>query len=546
MIEADFLVIGSGIAGLIFALDVAESGSVIILSKKGPNEGNTLYAQGGIASVTSENDSFSSHIKDTLVCGADLCHPDVVELVISNAPDAINKLNQLGVVFDKASNSSGNSPTYSLGQEGGHSARRILHAGDSTGAEIQHKLYDRASNHKNIKFLSDYIAIDLIKENKVVKGAYALRTTTGDIDTFSAKITMLATGGAGKVYLYTSNPDVATGDGIAMAYRAGAEIGNMEFIQFHPTCLYHPKAKSFLLTEALRGEGGKLFNLKNERFMPRYHAQEELAPRDIVARAIDAEMKSSGDDFVQLDISHRDPEFIKQRFPNIYARCLEYGYDLTKDKIPVVPAAHYCCGGVKTDQNGKTTLENLYCTGESAFTGLHGANRLASNSLLEAIVFAKLAAVESKKLVTQIPFAQNLREWDSRDTITSKEEVLVTYFWDEVRRLMWNLVGIVRSDKRLQLAKNRIAMIRSEVREYYWKFKVTSDLLELRNIIQIAEIIINSAAYRTESRGLHFNLNHPSTDNENWKIDTICVRDMNKTLQIHKKPVPTASAIVNK
>jgi L-aspartate oxidase len=407
-------------------------GSVTVLSKDEPVEGNTLYAQGGIASVTSPEDSFESHVRDTLECGAGLCHRDVVELVVRSAPKTIEHLTELGTNFDRDPKAE-NGGKYQLGREGGHSERRILHSGDHTGADIQRALFERASKHPNITFCPQSVAIDFIlrtpKPESIdgeVLGVYALDRKTGKINAFSAGLTLLAAGGMGKVYLYTSNPDVATGDGIAMAYRAGAIIANMEFIQFHPTCLYHPRAKSFLLTEALRGEGARLITIRGERFMSKYHQMEELAPRDIVARAIDDQMKRSGDDFVLLDISHRDAEFIKSRFPTVYAKAKEFGFDLTKEPVPVVPAAHYCCGGVKTDLWGRTNLARLDCAGEAASTGLHGANRLASNSLLEAMVFAERAAQHTKTCWKDFPKPGPVPEWDPLDTTKSSEEVLVS------------------------------------------------------------------------------------------------------------------------
>jgi L-aspartate oxidase len=533
--STDFLVIGSGIAGLIFALDAAEVGTVTVLCKEDPVEGNTYYAQGGIASVTGPDDSFESHIRDTLECGAGICHPDIVELVVRHAPESIRHLAELGTHFDRASE--GTIQPYELGREGGHSARRILHSGDSTGAEIQRAILKRALAHPKITLLPYHVAIDFITaadtratSGREVLGVYALDKSSGQVEAFAARLTMLAAGGVGKVYLYTSNPEVATGDGIAMAFRAGAHVANMEFIQFHPTCLYHLHARSFLLTEALRGEGAILKTVKNERFMPQYHPMAELAPRDIVARAIDDQMKRSGDDFVLLDISHREAEFIQRRFPTIYARTKELGIDITREPIPVVPAAHYCCGGVQTDNFGRTTLSRLYCAGESACTGLHGANRLASNSLLEAMVMAERAAADARLALPGLS-QPSVPEWDPLNTVKSSEEVLVSYFWDEVRRLMWNLVGIVRSDKRLELAKSRIALIKEEVRDYYWRFSVTSDFIELRNIIQVAEIIIHSAQCRRESRGLHYNLNCPRPD-EAWKCDTLVQLGQNGSPQL--------------
>ena len=522
MISSDFLVIGSGIAGLIYALDVAEHGSVTVLCKAEAIEGNTQYAQGGIASVTDPNDSFEAHIQDTLICGAGLCHEDIVRLVVTDANHVIDRLTAAGAQFDQ-NDANG---SYQLGQEAGHSARRILHVGDATGAEIIRAVYARANAHPRIKVLTHHIAIDLVAREEAgqpreVIGAYALDKRTGAVVALKARATLIATGGVGKVYLYTSNPDVATGDGIAMAYRAGATLGNMEFIQFHPTCLYHPAAKSFLLTEALRGEGAILRTVGGERFMSRYHPAAELAPRDIVARAIDDVMKKSGDEYVLLDISHRDADFIQTRFPTIYSRTKEFGFDITKAPVPVVPAAHYCCGGIRTDAWGRTDLTRLYCAGEAAFTGLHGANRLASNSLLEAIVFAERAAKQTIAELSQLSVPAAFPEWDPVGSVKSPEEVFVSYTWDEVRRIMWNLVGIVRSDKRLEGAKRRIQLIKEEVREYYWRYQVSSDLIELRNILHIAEVIIAAAANRRESRGLHWSIDCPVADGDASPRDTL-------------------------
>lgn len=518
MNKSDFLVIGSGIAGLMYALNVAEHGSVDVLCKNEPTEGSTRYAQGGIASVTSPLDSFESHIQDTLEAGAGICDKKVVELVVKNAPQQIEHLISLGTQFDKNLSSD----NYQLGQEGGHSARRILHARDATGAEIQRAVLEKVQGHPNIRIHTHCLAIDLIKDkDQSIIGAYVLEKSSGKISTFVARTTMLATGGVGKVYLYTSNPDIATGDGIAMAYRAGAEIANMEFIQFHPTCLFHAKAKSFLITEAMRGEGARLLTSDGKEFMQAYDKRGELAPRDIVARAIDAKMKETGADHLFLDISHRDKNFIIDRFPTIYAKLKDFGINITKEAIPIVPAAHYCCGGVKSDADGRTNLARLYVAGESACTGLHGANRLASNSLIEALVFASRAATHTIKNLESYNLPKSSKPWDYLDCKKSDEAVLVSHFWDEARRTMWNLVGIVRNDKRLKLAKKRIASIKEEVRDYYWRFNVTSDLVELRNILQIAELIINSALMRKESRGLHFNLDYPARDDVNWARDTV-------------------------
>jgi L-aspartate oxidase len=528
--KTDFLVIGSGIAGLVYALKVAALGKVTVLCKNMPTESSTRYAQGGIASVSSPLDSFQSHIQDTLDAGAGLCHEEIVELLVREGPIRVQELIDLGTNFDK-NDTDGD---YKLGQEGGHSVRRILHAGDATGAEIQRAILAEANSNPNIELLASHIAIDLITsnhtaENKEVIGAYVLDENSGAVKTFSAKNTMLATGGVGKVYLYTSNPVVATGDGIAMAYRAGAKIANMEFIQFHPTCLYHPQAHSFLITEAMRGEGAILKRSDGYCFMPDYHEKAELAPRDIVARAIDDQMKRFGDDYVYLDISHKSKDFIIDHFPTIYARLNELGIDCSKDPIPVVPAAHYCCGGVLSDRHGRTNLKRLYTAGETAWTGVHGANRLASNSLLEALVFAHRAADDARENVLPLPSPEVPEPWDNLGTGQSTEEVVVSHTWDEVRRTMWNLVGIVRSDSRLMLAQRRVSRAAEEIRDYYWKFRVTSDLIELRNLIQVADLIIRSASHRKESRGLHFTSDYPDRDDEHWNRDTILQQDQEST-----------------
>ncbi|MDD2943123.1 MAG: L-aspartate oxidase [bacterium] len=509
MVSADFLVIGSGIAGLTFALKAAEHGSVAILCKREMQEGNTLYAQGGIASVTNPEDSFASHVTDTLQAGAGLCDPAAVNFVIERGPLAIKNLVANGTNFDKIDASS----NYDLAKEGGHSRRRILHSGDSTGAEIEHNLVTCAQAKHPIRVFEHHVAIDLIldKASGEVSGAYALSVENQRVETFAAKITVLATGGAGKVYKYTSNSDVATGDGIAMAHRAGAEIRNMEFFQFHPTVLYHPQEKSFLITEAMRGEGAKLITLAGERFMPGYHPLAELAPRDVVARAIDAEMKKNGDDYVLLDITHQPADFIRRRFPTIYSRLLELGIDITEEAIPVVPAAHYCCGGIVSDLKGRTTLPRLYAIGECACTGLHGANRLASNSLLEALVLGDAAATDAVEQLPLVITNDDPPNWNDLETSVSSEEVLVSHSWDEVRMLMWNLVGIVRSNKRLKYAKRRIDLVNEEVKNYYWNYRITPDLIELRNIITVADLIIGAAIERKESIGLHYNSDYSGT-----------------------------------
>lgn len=513
--DFDFLVIGGGIAGMTYALEVARHGSVAILFKKSHTESSTAWAQGGIAAVQDKDDSFDSHISDTIKAGAGLVNPEIARIVITEGPQRVQELIERGADFDKQENGK----YYSLHKEGGHSCRRILHNSDATGWEIQKTLLEAADKEKNIQFFAEHSAIDLIttkklnpetKENYIL-GVYVL-TPDNSIKVFTAKKIMLATGGAGKVYLYTSNPDVATGDGIAMCYRAGLSVANMEFFQFHPTCLFHSKAKSFLITEAIRGEGGKLTRINAEPFMQKYHAMQELAPRDIVARAIDNEMKTHGEDYVLLDISHRGAEFVKKHFPTIYEKCLTFGIDISKEAIPVVPAAHYCCGGVVTDVNGATEIKNLYIAGETSCTGLHGANRLASNSLLEGLVFAFRAAKDSINNFELKPdIYPSIPEWDSGKATDSDEEVVITQNWDEIRRFMWNYVGIVRTNKRLQRALERSNLIDREINKYYWDFKLTPDLLELRNLSLVANLVIRSAIEREESRGLHYSLDYPKT-----------------------------------
>lgn len=531
--KTDFLVIGSGIAGLSFALKVAEHGSVTILAKKKVEKTNTALAQGGVAAMFGSQDSFELHLQDTLAAGDGLCNVEVARMVVENGPDRIKELVRLGARFNKEGEGDYD---FSLGQEGGHSRKRIIHAHDLTGKEIEDTLVARISKYKNISILENHIAVNLITETSSIRsglvvthqensccGAYVLNNDTGKVETYHAGITLLATGGAGKVYLYTSNSDIATGDGIAMAYRAGASVANLEFVQFHPTCLYHVHAKNFLISEAVRGEGAKLIDSSGREFMHEYSPDKELACRDVVARAIDNELKKSGEDSVFLDITHKDPDFVKKRFPNIYARCLSLGIDITKDPIPVVPAAHYMCGGVATDLNGKTDVSRLYAVGEAACTGFHGANRLASNSLLEALVYAERAyhsAVSEFNAIDKATIPQ-LDPWDETNTTDSDEAIVVSHNWDEIRRLMWNYVGIVRSDKRLHRALRRIQNIIEEINEYYWDFKISSDLIELRNIATVAELIIQSALMRKESRGLHYNIEYPQKDDKNWLKHTI-------------------------
>ncbi len=525
-ITSDFLVIGSGIAGLSFALKVADRGSVSLVTKRGISETATDLAQGGIASVFSEEDTYEAHVQDTMVAGVHLSHPDIVQLVVESGPQAIRDLIDWGVQFSRKEDG-----TYDLTREGGHSQRRILHAKDVTGREIERALVEAVHQHPNITLYENHIAVDLITEAKITQrrvkpdrclGAYVLDIGNSEVVSFGARSTVLATGGAGKVYLYTCNPDIATGDGLAMAYRAGATVANMEFMQFHPTTLYHPHAKSFLISEAVRGEGAILKRRDGSAFMEAYHPLKDLAPRDIVARAIDNEMKTHGDDCVFLDITHKGADYIKDRFPNIYQTCLSYGIDMVSDPIPVVPAAHYLCGGIKVDSWGETDLQNLFAIGEVSFTGLHGANRLASNSLLEGVVYADRAAQRTLKLLAEKEtIYPSIAPWDSGSATNSDEEVVVAHNWDEIRRCMWNYVGIVRSTKRLTRALRRIQMIQEEIADYYWDFYITSDLIELRNIATVAELIVRCGLQRKESRGLHYTIDYPETDDIHWKQDTI-------------------------
>lgn len=530
-VKTDLLIIGSGISGLSLALKAARDFKVMIITKREAMESNTRYAQGGIASVMAELDNYDSHITDTFKAGANLNDPKAVEKVICSGPKLIDELLRVGVKFSK-----NRSNEFDLAIEGGHSQRRVLHSKDLTGYEVERRLLAKVQKNSNIKILEYHTAVDLIcnrhlknsrLQTEQCHGAYVLKQKTGEIFTIRAQFTVLATGGAGKTYLYTSNPDIATGDGIAMAYRAGCRIANLEFVQFHPTCLHHAKAKSFLVSEALRGEGGTLKLSDGRRFMGQYHKLKELAPRDVVARAIDYELKKTGEKNALLDMTHLSRDFLKKRFPTIYQTCKKFGIDMAKEAIPVVPAAHYFCGGVKVDLAGQTDIANLYAIGEVSCTGLHGANRLASNSLLEGLAYADFVYQDLANHPKINKHTQpQIRPWDSGKATNADELVVITQNWDEIRRIMWNFVGIVRSDKRLKRAQKRISILLEEIREYYWDFIVTTDLIELRNICRVADLTIKSALKRRESIGLHYNIDHPEASDRSIKYNMISRHDV--------------------
>jgi L-aspartate oxidase len=524
---SDFLVVGSGVAGLLYALRVAEVGTVTVITKKRYGESNTNYAQGGVASVIGDDDSFDLHVKDTLRAGAGLCHEDAVRIMVQEGPGEVSRLIELGASFSLSPEGG----RLALGREGGHSRRRIVHAVDRTGREIERVLMEKVAAHPRVKVFENHIMVDLIMESRMggrkasssrdrCWGAFVMNAATGRIASFGAKTVLLATGGCGKVYLYTSNPDIATGDGVAAAYRAGARIANLEFMQFHPTCLYHPEAKTFLISEAVRGEGAILTRCDGSEFMSRYHKMGCLAPRDVVARAIDREMKRSGDKHVLLDMTLLGKAKIASRFPNIYERCLGLGLDPVSGPLPVVPAAHYMCGGVPTDLEGRTDIEGLLACGEVACTGVHGANRLASNSLLEALVYSRRASDLAIKSYRTLPAVPSLPEWETRGARKPRETVAIDHTWDTVRRVMWDYVGIVRTGERLEAAERRLDVLRKEIEGYYVAFLLDPDLVELRNIALLGDLIVECARSRKESRGLHYLLEHPRRDDANWRRDT--------------------------
>jgi len=529
--QVDFLVLGGGVAGLSFALEAAAHGSVLVLTKRQAWEGSTQYAQGGIASVLGDDDAFERHVEDTLVAGAGLCKKEAVEVTVREGPERIRWLLSLGVDFDRQG------AGLHLTREGGHSHRRIVHYKDTTGREVERAML-AACQARGIRIEEDMVAVDLVTSGKLglggpnrALGAYVQSRATGEITVVSASATVLATGGAGKVYLCTTNPDVSTGDGVAMAFRAGASVANMEFFQFHPTGLYHPDAKNFLISEALRGEGGILRNKAGEAFMARYDARKELAPRDIVARSIDAEIKRRGDDCAFLDMTHLPKAFLLDHFPNIYATCREFGIDMAVQPLPVVPVAHFMCGGVVTDLVGRTSLPRLSAVGEVACTGLHGANRLASNSLLEGLVFGHRAAIRAAiRAADELSDASGpppaIPDWNPGDALAPDEGVVVAHNWDEVRRLMWNYVGIVRTQKRLERARTRLGVLRAEIRDYYWQYRLTPDLIELRNLADVAMLIVECARRRKESRGLHYVLDFPATDDRQLRDTVVALGDL--------------------
>jgi len=511
-LEYDVLIIGGGAAGLSAALQLADHARVAVVLKSTPEESSTYWAQGGIAAVLDAEDTVEAHVSDTLAAGAGLCHEDAVRFTVENSRVCVQWLIDIGVAFSREHDNAGD---YHLTREGGHSARRIIHAADATGIAVSSILNQRAVEHPNIDILENRVAVDLIVDRQRAPsrchGAYILDRKSGAIDVFRARATILATGGASKVYLYTSNPDTSTGDGIAMAWRAGCRVANLEFNQFHPTCLYHPQAKSFLITEALRGEGAKLLLPNGRPFMHRFDEREELAPRDIVARAIDHEMKRLGTDCLYLDISHKPADFITSHFPTMHQRCLDFGIDITRQPIPVVPAAHYTCGGVMVDLHGRTDIDQLYAIGETSFTGLHGANRMASNSLLECLVFGRSAASDILQRLGDLPAPPTAAPWDESQVTDSDEDVVISHNWDELRHIMWDYVGIVRTNKRLARAKHRVDLLQREIAEYYSNYKISSDLVELRNLAVVADLMIRCAQSRKESRGLHYTLDYPRT-----------------------------------
>jgi len=530
--QFDILIIGSGAAGLSTALRIADNAHVAVLSKAAISEGSTNYAQGGISAVLDPKDSIESHIADTLNAGAGLCDEEIVRSTVTQGKNQIQWLLDLGMPFTRENPNTQSDPHNSgfhLTREGGHSHRRVIHADDATGRQLSNTLIQQVRNHANISIFEHHIAVNLItrptknRRSSQAIGAYVLNRSSGRVEVFRAKFVILASGGASKVYLFTTNPDVSTGDGIAMAWRAGCRVANMEFIQFHPTCLYHPHAKSSLISEAVRGEGAKLLLPDGTRFMEAVDPRAELAPRDIVARAIDHEMKRFGLDCVYLDISFKPADFIKGHFPNIYDRCLSFGYDITKEPVPVVPAAHYTCGGVLTDQNGRSDIDKLYVIGETAFTGLHGANRMASNSLLECLVFSASAVQDIKRQLNEPYITPVIDEWDESRVTDSDEEIVVAHNWEEIRRFMWDYVGIVRTNKRLERAMRRVNLLSREIDEYYSNFRVTNDLIELRSILLVSELIIRSAMTRKESRGLHYTLDYPNKNNATEKKNTVLV-----------------------